>query len=463
MPDLELQLDAPKMQQGATRGAWVWEALTLVAATVALSGAAIYNGYPLVYPDTGDYVALVNISFRSIFYSILIAPARLTGSLWPVVFFQSLIVAHLLRLVLRVVFAIVSDVAFLVITALLCILTSLPWYTGFVMPDIFAPVLVLCLFLLVFCRARLTRLERIYIALLTIGSATVHLSHIPLAFGLILVALSVGLMLRRRREIWLSNLTTPALLVGAALLLILTKSYLLQNEVSFSPGGYAFPLARLVADGQAVSYLRQNCSEQPYLLCEYIAELPHDSDVFLWTPNGPFRKVGWIDGYRREGREIVWRTISQFPLWTLESALRNATAQLVSVRTDKSLRSWVNQAYPTNELRACYPAEFDAYTNSRQSQRLLHLDGLNYLHMAVLVLSVIYSCVAGFLFAKRAEWLPVQLLFTITSAMLINTVVVGILSGPNSRYGSRLIWLVLFFALASYHEGLVLVRVTRNE
>jgi hypothetical protein len=449
-PGLEGQFDVPKMNYGTTLGPRGWRGATLLAATLVLSGAAIYNGYPLVYPDTGDYVALADISFRSVFYSLLIAPAHLTGSLWPVVFLQSLIVAHLLRLILRVVFSIGSGAAFLVITVLLCILTSLPWYTGFIMPDIFTGVLVLCLFLLAFCRPCLTGGERKYIAGLAVAAAAVHLSHLPLAVGFLFMALLARLALTKRREIPLPNVTAPALVVAAAVLLILTRNYVTHREVTFSPGGYAFPLARLIADGQAVRYLRENCPERKYALCAYIEELPHESSDFLWSTRSPFRKVGWIDGYRREGGEIVVRTISRYPLSTLNSALRNTIGQIAAVRTGDGLRSWINRAYPTDELRSCYPAEFKAYENSRQSRELLAFDGLNRLHIAVVVLSAVYSCAAALIFARRGQWLPVELLITIAGAVLINAFVAGALSGPNSRYGSRLIWLVPFFALASY-------------
>ena len=462
LPGLERQLDALKMKYGGILGPWLWRAATLLDATVMLSGAAIYNGYPLVYPDTGDYVALADISFRSIYYSLLIAPARLTGSLWPVVFFQSLIVAHLLRLILRIAFAIVSGPSFLTIIALLCVLTSLPWYTGFIMPDIFTGVLVLGLFLLGFCPSSLSGRERKYVAVLIVAASVVHLSHIPLALGLLFVALFVRLILRQRREMRLPNVAVPTLLVVAALLLILTKSCVMQHELAFAPGGYAFPLARLVADGQAVSYLRRNCSARRYALCKYVGELPQGSSDFLWSLDSPFRKVGWIDGYRREGREIVWRTINHYPLWTLESAARNTIAQIVAVRTGNAFISWVNKAYPSDELRMCYRAEFDNYESSRQSLKLLPLDSLNYLDMTVLVLSVIYSGMAGFLFAKHRQWTPVQLQLTITTAVLINAFVVGTLSGPNSRYGSRVIWLLPFFALASYRDVLELMRVKRK-
>jgi hypothetical protein len=336
--------------------------------------------------------------------------------------------------------------------------TSLPWYTGLIMPDIFAAVMVLGLFLLAFCRPHLTSWERKYVAVLTVAAATVHLSHIPLALGLLLVAV-IARLLRRRREIrLLPNVMVPAYVVATALLLVLTKSYAMQHEVTFAAGGYAFTLARLVADGQAVSYLSQNCPQESYALCPYVAELPHDSDEFLWSLNGPFRKVGWIDGYRREGSEIVIRTISRYPLWTLESAVRNTLAQLVSVRTGTALMSWVDKAFPTDELRAYYPDEFDSYTQSRQSRRLLHLDGLDELHMTFLVLSLIGCVVAGFLFAKHGQWSPMQLLLTIVAAVLINAFVSGAVSGPNSRYCSRLIWLVPFFALASYKKFIELAR-----
>jgi len=147
---------------------------SLLASALFLCSAAIYNGYPLVWPDTGSYLHLVIFGYRGIFYSLFVAPARLTGSLWPVVFIQSLIVAHLLRLVLRVVFEIFSGTALIAITALLCVLTSLPWYTGFIMADVFTSVLVLCLFVLAFCPRRLSPAELMYILALTVVAATVH-------------------------------------------------------------------------------------------------------------------------------------------------------------------------------------------------------------------------------------------------------------------------------------------------
>jgi hypothetical protein len=43
------------------------EAAALAAATALLSWAALWNGYPLVWPDTGGYIRPVNLVFRSVF------------------------------------------------------------------------------------------------------------------------------------------------------------------------------------------------------------------------------------------------------------------------------------------------------------------------------------------------------------------------------------------------------------
>jgi hypothetical protein len=435
-----------------------WAAASLFAATLLLSGAAIYNGYPLVNPDTSGYLQLVNIGYRSVFYSLFIASGRLVGSLWLVVVIQSLIEAHLLRLILRIVFGIASATTFVAITALLCVLTSLPWCTGSIMPDVFTSVLVLCFFLLAFCHQRLRPAELKYILALTVVAATVHFSHIPLAAGLLLMTVLIRIACRKRRQIPPPDLILPALAIAVALVLMMAVNYSTLGVAAFSVDGYAFQLARLVADGQAVGYLREACPQRRYALCEYIDRLPNDSDKFLWSPDSPFRKVGSFAGYRGEGREIVVHTIVRFPLWTLNSALKNTARQVVDVRTGiaegfASYKTSANRQHTSDEMRTYYPSEYGAFENSRQSRgQLAHLHNLNRLHRTALIWSLLYGCAIGLLFAKRGQWLQTELLVTIACAVLVNSFVSGAFSRPVSRYGNRLIWLLPLFALASYRQ-----------
>jgi hypothetical protein len=453
-------IDAPMMRQTTQAGLEKSRAAAiLLAAALLLSGAAIYNGYPLLQEDTSAYLDPVNIGYRSFFYSLFLGWGRLAGSLWLVVLLQSLIVALLLRLILRIVFGIASGRAFIAIIALLCILSSLPWFTGFIMPDIFTSILTVGFFVLAFCSQRLRPAELGYVLALTVLAAIVHFSNLPLAAGLFLMTVLVRIACRKRPQIPPPKLIPAALPIAIALLLTIAVNYFTLGEATFSVDGYAFPLARLVADGQAVSYLREACPNRGYALCEYIDRLPNNSDEFLWSPESPFRKVGAFDGYRREGQEIVVRTVMRFPLWTLKSALKNTAWQLVEVGTGTghgfvSYKTFSNRQNTSRDIRAYFPSEAGAFENSRQSRgELANLHNLNRLHMTALILSVLYACAIGPLFAKRGQWLQIELLVTIACAVLTNAFVSGALSQATARYGSRLIWLLPFFALASCREA----------
>lgn len=423
-----------------------------------LSTMAFYNRYPFVYPDTGGYLLLENSKVRSLFYSYFVYPARLTHRLWPVVLVQSLMVAYLLRLFLREVFGIVSRREFIIVIAAMCLLTSLPWYTGFLMPDIFTPVLALCLFMMAFCLKRLGRAEQCYVIALGLVAATMHYSHIPIALGLLSCALAARLILRRRapgrapRLLWPASVTTVA--IGA----IVLSNYLTVGLLTLAPAGSAFELARLVADGQAVEYLRENCGHRNYKLCVYLDQMPMSTTDFLWSSIGPFKTLGRM-GLRNEGEEIIKRTIEEFPLWTLGSAVWNTYRQLLCVHTGTYLSREALGPFPTDNIKAVYPNDFSAYLNSKQNQgELSRLRRLDSLHMIAIVTSVIICVLIAIVAASRRRWLPVELLITVATAILLNAFVSGAVSEPQDRYGSRVIWMLPLVAIASWRQLQTLLR-----
>jgi hypothetical protein len=196
-------------------------AAALAAASAALCWAALWNGYPLVWPDTGGYIYPVNLVFRSVFYNFLVAPLTwAAGSLWPIVFFQSLVVAYLLRLILLDVFGDGSPRRLLAVTLGVAVLTSLPWETGFVMADVYAPVVVLALFLLAFCAETLSRRERLLLSAILLAACAVHLTHPLIAAGLL--TLFAGLRwATRKRPAWPApRLVGPAIPVALSVALL---------------------------------------------------------------------------------------------------------------------------------------------------------------------------------------------------------------------------------------------------
>ena len=429
-------------------------AATLLLSAVILSGAALYNGYPLVYPDTGGYLLVHNYPLRSIFYSLFVAPARLTGTLWTVIFAQALLTAYLLRLVLREVFAIASRVGFLIIIALLSALTSLPWCAGYLMPDIFTPVMVLGLFMLAFCPERLSRWERCYVIALTFVAAIVHYSHLPIAIGLMLVGLMFRVVLRRRAPNAGPHLMIPAFVIAAGVVAIVISNYLTLGLVTFSPAGYAFELARLVADGPAVEYLRENCATRKYAACAYLNRMPMDSVEFIFSNDGLFKTVGFL-AERKEGQEIIAGTIERYPLWVLRNAVADTLSQIGRGQTGDDLGSLLDNLYPTVALRSHYPADFPAYANSRQGRgELRHLRGIQRLDWNFAILSAVYCSLIAILLARDGQWLPVELLITVGFAVLVNAFVAGAISNPSNRYGSRIIWMLPLVAIASWRRAL---------
>jgi len=419
----------------------------IIIASFILSGAAIFNGYPMVYPDTGGYIGLQNLSFRSFYYNLFIYPSLWLHSLWPIVFMQSLIIAHLLHLVLRVVFNITSLISYLIMIAFLCLFTSLPWLTGFIMPDIFTGVMILSLYLLLFCRGSLGLWEKRYLFLLTVLSATVHLTHIPLAVGMIVIAWIFRLLTKNKNLLPVPHLLGASLAILLAFTLIIANNYRTQGVFTFSPGGYAFLLARLVGDGPAVKYLEKSCPDKKYKLCAYLNELPSSSNKFLWEKDSPFRKVGWIDGYQIEGREIIRGTILLYPLDVTKQCLKNTVLQLIKVLTLRY--SYLDKSYVTDPIRLHVPLEYNAFENSKQNQKRLNLSGLNYLHLAVACISILAAGLAFLIFLRQSRSLPVLCLLFVGTAYLVHALLTGCLSIPDHRYGSRIIWLLPFLSIAS--------------
>ena len=117
-------------------------ALFILASAAMLSWVALLNQFPLVFPDTLSYATTAYLGeipgMFSAFYSFLILPLHLGISLWPVVLVQGGLLGHLLYLVVRSTSGgEAGKVETLIILLALALFSSLPWFTGQVMPDVF--------------------------------------------------------------------------------------------------------------------------------------------------------------------------------------------------------------------------------------------------------------------------------------------------------------------------------------
>jgi hypothetical protein len=167
--------------------------LTIPAAAALLLWPAVWNGYPIVFADTGTYLSQAIHLYagwdRPVFYSLFMLPLHLTVTLWPVVVVQALLASWVLWLVCRVLSG-VSGIAFVAGAGVLSVCTWLPWTVSELMPDLFTPLLVLVTCLLAWLPERLSRLEHVLLAGLAAFMVASQQSSLPLAcvLGALLLA-----------------------------------------------------------------------------------------------------------------------------------------------------------------------------------------------------------------------------------------------------------------------------------
>src|SRR5215472_15355364 len=303
-------------------------AVVFIIAGALLLWVAVYNGYPLVWWDSGAYVrssfVLAVPESRPIFYGLFLLATHWRLKLWGAVVAQSAMVVSLLGVSLRHVgyadgAARRRDGDLLWITACLAVGTSLPWLTGWIMPDAFTGVGVLSLFLVLF--HRLSRGERTAVGAMLILSIVVHSSHLPLAIALALLVQCASLT-RRARTLSTGGLRMAWLCVAISLLLMLATNWILTGRAFLSHGAPTFILARLLDDGIPQKLLAEHCAERQYQLCAYRDDLPHSAGYYMWNPDSPLQRIGGWSGSQAESWRLIRDCLREYPLLVARGAAR---------------------------------------------------------------------------------------------------------------------------------------------
>src|SRR5580698_11468586 len=117
-------------------------------------GVAWWNGFPLMFYDTGAYLdeglSGAFLVERSPVYSLLLFFAGGGFSLWPVVILQALMTGYLIALVARIEVPALTLRGLAAIGVALMLLTGIGWYVGQVEPDCMTALVVLGSYLLLF-------------------------------------------------------------------------------------------------------------------------------------------------------------------------------------------------------------------------------------------------------------------------------------------------------------------------
>lgn len=423
------------------------EALVILAGALLLAWPIVLNGYPLVFIDTVSYLGQTLFPEwpwdKTPAYGAALHLFHWGVSLWPALLAQVLMLSHLIWLVQRAAWQDATVARHLLVCALLAGLTSAPWFAATLMPDILAAVAPLCLLLLAFARDRLSRAEASWVTVLGAFAVAAHLSHLPTALAMIVVAavLGGGMMAPLR----------AALPVGLAVAGLVAANAWAFGQATLSPHGAVFLLARLQADGPAAATIRAHCPEAGWHLCAFAGRLPMDSDAFLWDPQAPPNRTAdgrpiAMGGMRLapEAAAILDLTLRERPLEVAEAMLHNTIAQLGMTEVGDTLGN-AHLAASARRAIARLPAEeLATFQAGAQMRGTLRDDAAPFLgaHRPVLLASLPLALLALLLAAWQRDRVRGGMVAGILVAVLANAFAAGALSAPHDRYQARIVWLL---------------------
>lgn len=433
-------VSAATLHRPDERHAWGFIAL----AALVLAWAALWNGYPILFSDSGTYIraALERRYYpdRPIFYSLFILPFHLGLTLWPIVAAQCIAAAWVIE---RATALLPDDTLAgrggirIAMLAVLAFATGLPWSTGQVSPDFLAPLLVLCLLLLLLRDQVLGTVARLACALVLLAAQAAHFAHIPLAIGVCIAILVLAALTGARvprRAILLVAATSLA-----AIAAVVAVNYAALGTLTFSPVSSVLLLGRLVQSGTAQQFLATACETASYGLCAYRAELPNELNAFFFDFNGTIAALGGPLAFNAEAGQLVRDILADSPWRHLGMAIQLTVTQFFHFATGWGLIPFEEERSVVITINRHFAHEAARFMASRQQTNALHFDTLNFLHVPMGFLLLAASAAALVLAVLWRRATAAIVLATVFLALAANAFLGGALSAGEPRYQNRMI------------------------
>lgn len=429
-----------------------WQAESPLAGRRAEVKAARDADRPAAMPDLAEIDSGNTVDgSRSTFYAILAGAAARLGVLESLMVLDIVAVMLALWLPLRIAarrwglpVPLSQAVAMPIIVASL---GSLPFFVAYLMPDTFAPVLLLVLATLAVFARQMTVAEMALAVALGAAAIMSHLSHLAIGVLMVPVVAAVSLLLSRRGW-WLA----PALalvIVGIGFAeqsaLRSTAKAVAHSDVVIKP----YITARLIQDGPGLVYLERHCPDAGIPTCKLYEALQWSDDpyritashiVFETSPRlGSFRLMTPADQKAVAEDQIgfFFDVLRDQPVATVLAFARNMLIQTGWVAVDLTIPT--DKIVAQNEgVSGLLSGDF---SHGRITADTSWLGPLTLFHQA-LYLASLAVIVVLLLLPRRV---PVEMkifALAVLAGMLANALVCGGISQPSTRYGARVIWLL---------------------
>ena len=406
---------------------------------LALLAPALWNGFPLLQYDTGGYLARwyeghLEESRSTVYGLFLVLLAR--PDFWPALAVQAGLTVWVLRLTLRAHGF--GDVALLAVTAVLSLLTALPWLASMLLTDVFAGLAVLALYLVALRADALRQWERWALIVFMAFAAATHTATLAVLLALLAAGLIVALF--NRQLVPLTGLARGALALILSIALLLAANLAVAGRLAWTPGGSAIVFGRMIEAGIVARYLKEHCPD-PQLpkLCQNRDKIGTDADLFFWGSD-LFDKLGRFEGLGGEMAVVVRESLTAYPFMQIAAAVTATAEQLISVATGYGVHTELWHTHWTIERFA--PEALPAMKAARQQQGALDFSLINRLHVPVAWLSMLLLAgIVTLALVRRRFTDPGPLAAVALLAILANAFICGALSNPHDRYGARIVWL----------------------
>ncbi len=416
---------------------------------------------------------------RSVYYGLFVYACERIGTLWLLAAAQAVLASAIVYSLWRVVAPGAQTRSYLVTMAVLAAGSSLPVFTGFAMPDLFAGFSVVATLLVTLYADRFGGWGKAVLWLLLTACVNFHGSNLLTSLGLSILALG---WLAWRRAPWRVLAARGAVVLAAAIVAILaSQAYAVAIKLRTGDelGRPPFLTARVLADGPGRAYLRHACAVGEKLTLCAVRNAPlADTEEILWSDDpakGIFNSADYHARVKLEHEErgFVLHALAYDPLGEVVAAARNWGKQLVTVGYEEPLRDpayYLSDEYwKTTTLRPLLLREKPC--DPEVGACILHLPAVLMSEIdagvALLALGWMGAVLGQEAVGSRrrphlrprpeasetgADWRDSTLrtratVILMVLAVALNAAVCGVLSGPFARYEARVLWLIPAAAL----------------
>ena len=423
---------------------------------------------PVPRPDApvaargNDLAAGYIMAGRSPYFGILLWVAWVVSCFWLFVIAQAVLAWLLIGLALRC-FGLDRPRTRLGVAAILAVVSPLALYNGLLLADALSGFGVAALLILAAPHVRLARWERVLLICILLVSAMAHLTHIAMLIGMtaLLGMFVVARLLPWRRA--RAPIVIGAFCAAIGLLSVAVTGWVVEARFGKPPVLVPLITARFIADGPGRTFIEDGCDNRRFTICHLPYRGWTNSTEFLWSRDPARGAFLMADPATRtamshEDKAFAFAVLAHSPLRTIGHMAWNTILQITDLRVDILDERFIRPAGMGAQFPPSLARDIAGSPAGRGAWPLPLLNGIVYCG-AILSLATLIVLLPR-LYSRDVEAARLLALWValIACAMLLNGFLGGAISEPQSRYQTRMAWLIPLCALIA----LLAARRARN-